>query len=72
VHPNRPRQAAAIWSYADWHWAIEQLEREIHQVTPAKRKLFDKLFKRHVLQLLQEVGTKATGPRSIFAKHLFK
>jgi hypothetical protein len=39
-------------------------------VTPAKRKLFDKLFQRHKRQLLQEVGTKATGPRSNFAKEL--
>ena len=46
------------------------MEREIHQVTPAKRKLFDKLFQHHERQLLQEVGTKASGPRSIFAKKL--
>jgi len=46
------------------------LECEIHQVTPAKRKLFYKLFQHHKRQLLQEVGTKATGPRSIFAKEL--
>jgi hypothetical protein len=39
-------------------------------VTPAKRKLFDKLFQHHKRQLLQEVGTKATGPRSTFAKKL--
>jgi len=39
-------------------------------VTPAKRKLFDKLFERHERQLLQEVGTKATGPRSKFAKDI--
>jgi len=46
------------------------LEREIHQVTPAKRKHFNKLFQHHERQLLQEVGTKATGPRSIIAKKL--
>jgi len=46
------------------------LEREIHQVTPVKHKIFDKLFQCHVRQLLQEVGTKATGPRSKFAKEL--
>jgi len=46
------------------------LEREIHQVTPAERKLFDKLFQHHERQLLQEVRTKAIGPRSIFAKKL--
>jgi hypothetical protein len=42
----------------------------MHQVTPAKRKLFVKLSEHHERQLLQEVGTKATGPRSIFAKQL--
>ena len=46
------------------------MEHEIHQVTPAKRKLFDKLFQGHERQLLQDVGTKATGPRSNFAKQL--
>jgi hypothetical protein len=46
------------------------LDREIHQVTPAKRKLLDKLFQHHERQLLQEVGIKGTGPRSIFAKQL--
>jgi len=39
-------------------------------VTPAKRKPFDKLFQRHEQQLLQEVQTKATGPRSKFAKEI--
>jgi len=39
-------------------------------VTRAKRQLFDKLFERHKRQLLQEIGTKATGPRSKFAKAL--
>jgi len=70
VRLNRARQAATIWSDADWQRAIERLERVIHQVTPAKRKLFDKLFQHHERQLLQEVGTKASGPRSIFAKKL--
>jgi len=37
-------------------------------VTPAKRKLFDKLLECHERQLLQKVGTKATGPRSKLAK----
>jgi len=44
---NRARQAATTWSDADRQKAIERLEREIHQVTPAKRKLFDKLFQCH-------------------------
>ena len=47
-----------------------RLERKIHQVTGAKRLLFDKLFQHHERQLLQEVGVKATGPRRIFAKQL--
>jgi hypothetical protein len=46
------------------------LEREIHQVTPAKRKLLNKLFQHHERQLLQEVGTKGTGRRSKFPKQL--
>jgi len=37
-------------------------------MTPVKRKLFDKLFQHPERQLLEAVGTKATGPRSIFAK----
>jgi hypothetical protein len=44
------------------------LEREIHLVTPTKCKLFDKSFQYHKRQLLQEVGTKATSPRSTLAK----
>jgi hypothetical protein len=46
------------------------LECDIHQVTPAKRKLFQKLFLCRERQLLQEVRTKATSPRSKFAKEL--
>ena len=42
----------------------------MHQVTPAKRKIFDKFFQHHVRYLLQEVETKAIGPRSILAKQL--
>jgi hypothetical protein len=67
VHLNRARQAATIWSDADQQRAIKRLEHEIHQVTPAKRKHFNKLFQHHERQLLHEVETKATGPRSIFA-----
>jgi len=40
------------------------------RMTPVKRKLFDKLFQCHGRQLLQEVRTKATGPKSIVAKSL--
>jgi len=70
VHLNRARQAATTSSDADRQAAIEWLEREIHQVTPAKRKVFDKLFEGHERQLLQGVGTMATGSRSKFAKDL--
>jgi len=70
VRLNRAWQAATTWSDADRQKAIEHLEREIHQVTPAKCKLSDKLFQHHERQLLQEVGTKATGPRSVFSKQL--
>ena len=72
VRLNRARQVATRWSDADRQRAIEQLECKIHQVTPAKRKLFDKLFQHYEQQLLQEVGTKATGPRSILAKKLVR
>jgi len=67
---NRARQAATTWSDADRQEAIERLKCEIHQVTPAKRKLFEKLFQRHERQLLQEVKAKATGPSSKFAQEL--
>jgi hypothetical protein len=59
---------ATTWSDADHQKAIEQLEGKIHEVTDAKHKYFDELFKRHERQLLQEVGTKATGHTSNFAK----
>jgi len=36
VHPNRARLVATIWSDANRQRAIERLEPEIHQVTPAK------------------------------------
>ena len=65
---NRAQQAETTWLDADRQQAIERLERKIHQVTPAKCKLFTKLFQRHKRQLLQEVMTRATGPRSKFAK----
>jgi len=65
---NRAQQAATSWSDADCDKAIERLEHEINQVIPAQLKLFDKLFQHHEWQLLQEVGTQAIDPRSIFAK----
>jgi len=70
VRLNRARHTATKWSEADRQRAIERLEHEIHQMTSVKRKLFDKLFQHHERQLLQEVGTMATGPRSILAKKL--
>jgi len=68
--PEQSPTSGPTWSDADRQKAIEWLEREIHQVTPAERKLFDKLFERHERQLLQEVRTKATGLRCKFAKDL--
>jgi len=67
---NGAWQGATTWSDADHQKAIERLVRKIHQVTAARCTLFDKLFQHHECQLLQEVGTKTTGPRSIFAKEL--
>jgi len=67
---NRARQAATTWSDADRQKPIERLQHKIHQVTLAKRKLFDESFQHHQRQQLQEVGTKATSPRCIFAKQL--
>jgi hypothetical protein len=46
------------------------MEREIHQVTPVRHKLFDKVFQHHKRHLLQEVESEAIGPRSTFAKKL--
>jgi len=70
VRLNRAQHAATTWADADHQKAIERFERELHHVTPAKRKLFDKLFQHHEQQLLQEVGTKVTSPRSKFTKEL--
>jgi hypothetical protein len=70
VRLNRNRQAPTISSDADRQTAIARLEHEIHQVTHAKRKLFDKSFQHHQRQLLLEIGTKATGPKCIFTKRL--
>jgi len=67
---NAPQQVATTWSDADRQGATQQLGHEIHQATPDKRKLFDILFQHHKRQLLQKVLTKATGPRSTFAKTL--
>jgi len=70
VRLNRIREAATKWSGADRERAIVRLEREIHQMTPVKCKLFDRLLQHHKRQLLQEVGTKPISPRSTFAKKI--
>ena len=70
VHVNGARQEATTSSDADHQKAIEQFKREIHQVTPVRCNLFDELFQHHERQLLQEIGTNATRPRSIFANEL--
>jgi hypothetical protein len=67
---NSARKAGTTWSDSNCQKAIEQLKHEIHQVTPAVSKLFDKLFQRNKRQLLQEVGTRATGHRSKLAQQL--
>jgi hypothetical protein len=67
---NRARQAVTAWSDADCQKVIEQLQPEIHQLRPTQRKLFDILFHHHQRQLLQDVGIKATGLRSIFVEQL--
>jgi hypothetical protein len=70
VSRNKVQQAATPWSDAARQKAIESLERDIHQVAPSKWMLCDKLLRHHQRQLLQEVQTKATGPRSKFPKEL--
>ena len=67
---NRTQQVTTIWSDTDRQRAIERLQRKIHQVTPAKPKIFDKLCQHHERQLLQEVGNTATCPRGTFANKL--
>jgi len=58
-----------IKSVLQWRFRCMGLKRDIHQVTPAKHKLFDKLFQHHKRQLLQDVRSKpVTGHRSTFAK----
>jgi len=69
---NRAGQAATIWSDADWQRAIERLHREIHQVTPAKHKLFDKLFQYHERQPLQKLGLRQLVPEAFSPKNWLK
>jgi len=70
LHPNRAQQVATTWSDADHPKAIKRLENEIYRVAPVKHKHFDKSSQHHEQQLFHEVGTKAPGARSIFAKSL--
>jgi len=70
VRLNRARQAATSWSDVDRQKAIEWLEREIHQVTPAKCKLINILFQNHERQLVQEVETKGTVPEAYWQKNM--
>jgi hypothetical protein len=39
-----------------------------YQVTPAKCKNFDKIFQFHEQQQLEDVRSKATGPRNILSQ----
>jgi len=55
---NRDQQAAAIWSDADRQRAIKQLERETHQVTPAKRRLSV-----HYSNIMNDNQCRKSGPR---------
>jgi len=48
--------------------AIEKFERVIRLMPPVTHKLFSKLFQHLELQLLQEVGTMTTSPRSTYVK----
>jgi len=52
VRLNRAQESATTWSDDDRQKANDGSEREIHQVIPAKRKLFDNLLQRHERQLL--------------------
>jgi len=70
VHTNRARQMATQWSDADRQRATEWLEGKIHQMTPVRSNLFYELIPPHERQLLQDVGMKATSPRSTFAEKL--
>ena len=52
VHQNRAHLTATKWSDADCQSGNERLEHDIHQVTPDKCTLFDKLFQHCVQQKL--------------------
>jgi hypothetical protein len=61
VRRNRAHQAATTCSDIDGQKATVWLQCKIHQVTPAKRELVDKLFQRYQQQLFKEVVTRSTS-----------
>ena len=70
VHLHRAWHTVTKWTEADRERAIEWLEREIHHMTPVNRKVFHKIFQHREPQILQVVRTRATSPRSTFARKL--
>jgi hypothetical protein len=54
----------------DQQCAKDRLEREIHQMTPVKWEIFNKLCQHYKQQPLVTVGTKVIGPRSTFAQKI--
>jgi hypothetical protein len=64
VHLNRAQQAATTWSDSDYQKAIERFEREIHQVTHAKHKLFDNYSNVINNNSCREAGLKQLVPEA--------
>jgi len=69
---NRARQAATTRSDPDQQRAIERLEREIHQVTPAQLKVFDKLFRIMGDNHCRKLGMRQPVPEAYSSKNLLK
>jgi hypothetical protein len=63
VFLNSARQAATTWSDADRQKAIERLEHEIHQVTPAKHKLSI-----YYSNIISDNYCRKPGPRQLVPK----
>jgi hypothetical protein len=72
VRLNTARRPATTWSDADRQCAIERLECVIHQVTPAKRKVFDSLFQQPKRQVLQELGLKQSVSEAHSPKNMVR
>jgi len=70
VQLNGAHTGKTTWLDAHYRMAIAQLMLKIHQVTPVECSHCNQLVQHHERQWLQEVGTKTSGPRSIFAKNL--